>query len=470
MHWTAVFSTLEVIYVIALGTWIVLEKRSPVATLAWILSLAAIPYVGFVVYFLIGPRRLTRKRIRHARSRASVRAELEREASKHPEGLTAPFRVQMATLAARSGGSVLATAKEVTILESGAMCFDALEEAIRAATHHIHLEYYIFEQDITGERIRDALVERAKAGVVVRLLVDGVGTSLSRSFLRPLREAGGQFARFNPPRVGRLLPRINMRNHRKIVVCDGRVGFLGGINVGDEYTEKVTKKEAYRDTHMRVVGGAVRELQFAFLEDWNFATSEVVRDKGLFPEPGDDEQDVVQIIPSGPDHEWEAIQHVFFTFITQAEDRIHLTTPYFVPDDAIRVALCTAALRGVDVQILVPHVSDSRVVSAAARSYYDELLRAGAQIFEYPKMIHAKTLAVDGKVACVGSANMDNRSFRLNFEINAVVYSEEAVAHLERLFKHDKRHSRHVTLKSRGKLDMLARLGEASARLLSPLL
>ena len=461
-----VLTSLEVAYVVLLSLWIILEKRSPAATLAWIMALAFLPFVGFAIYFFIGPRTLRRKRMRHAKSRAIVR-DLAAPQSKD---LEVPWRAQLATLALKMSGSYLSPAREVTILGGGKECFDAIEKAIGEAKSHVHVLYYIFEADKTGTRIRDALVRQAKKGVHVRLLVDAVGSPLSRSFVRPLLEAGGSFARFNRVIGGRLRPRINFRNHRKIVICDGDVGFLGGINVGDEYDASVTKKEAFRDTHMMVSGSAIRELQFTFLEDWNFTTGEVVRDKRLFPDATGEEREVVHFIPSGPDQDWESIRNVYFAAMTAADERILLTTPYFVPDEAIATALTTAALRGVDVQLIVPQRSDSIVVSAAARSYYDRLLEAGAQIYEYPKMIHAKTMVIDGKVAFVGSANMDNRSFRLNFEINALIYCQGAIDKLESMFRADRKKCRHITSRSRDKLGFPARLGEASARLLSPLL
>jgi len=468
LFWTLV-SIFEVVYMAALCIVIVLEKRSPVATLAWILGLAFLPVVGLLFYFFFGPRRLKRKRMRHSRSSAKVRKELAAERARDPS-LVVPIRVQLATLAMRSSGSMVSTAKDIHVLGGGKVCFDAIEEAIRAAKHHVHVDYYIIEEDRTGARIRDALIERAKAGVNVRVLGDDVGTRLSRRFLRPLLDAGARFESFNPILLPSLLPRINLRNHRKIVIVDGRVGFLGGINIGDEYDESVSKRDAFRDTHLRIEGEAVHELQFIFLEDWHFSTGEVIKDKGLFPPRGADERDVVIVVPSGPDQEWESIEHVYFTAITQADEHIQLTTPYFVPDDAMRLALAAAALRGVKVELIVPHRSDSRIVSAAGRSYYDELLRAGMQLYEYPKMVHAKTLVIDGKIGLVGSANLDNRSFRLNFEVSALFYAEAAVAELTRLFEQDKHKCSHITLKSRSRMPFQSRLAEASARLLSPLL
>jgi cardiolipin synthase len=466
--WTIV-SSVEFAYLITLVVYIILEKRSPAATLAWIFVLALMPVVGFVVYFTIGPRRLHRKRLRHAKSRVLVR-EVAEATSSRKSIHEYPWKDQLVRLVTKSSGAPLMTCKDVHVFVSGKTCFEAILAAIKEAKHHIHLEYYIFEDDQTGGRIRDALVERANAGVRVRLLVDAVGSPLGYRFRSSLHDAHIELARFNPLMFGSLRPRINFRSHRKIVVVDGEVGFVGGINIGDEYNEDVTGKDAYRDTHITLRGTAVRELQLAFMEDWHFATGTMLPREGLFAPDDPNEDELVQIIASGPDQEWEAIQQLFFGAITQAEKRIEITTPYFVPDEPVFTALVIAAMRGVDVQILVPKRSDSRIVTAAARSYFDDLLRAGAHIWEYPKMIHAKTMVVDHKMGIVGSANMDNRSFRLNFEIGAAFYHKEAVERLEHQFGVDLDTAHRVTSRARHKLSIFSRLVEASARLLSPLL
>lgn len=465
--WQAV-SAVEVVYLAALIVTIVLEKRSPAATLAWIVALAGMPVVGFVVYFVLGPRRLRRKRLRHASSRRTVRTAHAAQARAAPH--EPPWKDAIVRLVTAASGAPLSTCKEIRVLLGGEACFTAIVDAIAKAQHHVHVEYYIFEDDATGGRIRDALVERARNGVRVRMLVDAVGSPLGYRFRTSLRDAGVELARFNPLMFGSLRPRINFRNHRKIVVVDGAVGFVGGINVGDEYDARVSGDAAYRDTHVGLRGSAVRELELAFLEDWHFATGKMPDRAGLFAKDDPTEDELVQIVASGPDQEWEASQKLFFAAITQAERRIEITTPYFVPDEAILAGLVTAAMRGVDVEILVPRRSDSRVVSAAARSYYDDLLRAGVRIWEYPRMIHAKTMVVDGKMAFVGSANLDNRSFRLNFEIGVAFFHAAAIRELEAQFARDLERAQRVTPRSRHKLGAGQRLVEASARLLSPLL
>ncbi|HEY8075702.1 MAG TPA: cardiolipin synthase [Labilithrix sp.] len=479
----------QLVYVVTLATWILFEKRSPVATLAWILALVALPYVGFVVFFVLGPRRVRRKRLKHKRARGKVQATSAAVAA--PHGPTAqeqdPRIAQLVHLATHAGEPPAERCDSVTILGDAASTYDAIEKAIAEAQHHVHIGYYIFDPRRTGSRFREALLAARKRGVIVRLLVDDVGSgALHHKFVQPLRDAGVYFARFNPVVLSRIRSRIDFRNHRKIVVCDGRIGFTGGINIADEYlpggetskpareARKLAKRGhlgPWRDTHVRIVGDAVRWLQLTFLDDWYYATGYAAKGDALFPPRARDGSELVQIVASGPDRDFEPIQKLYFAAIATARERVYVTTPYFVPDDAVLTALTTAALRGVDVRVLVPRRSDSLIVTAAARSYYDTILAAGVRVYEYqPTMIHAKTLVVDDYFAAVGTANMDNRSFRLNFEVTAVLYGEQHASELVRHFRHDLRDSKEIKVRARQKLPLRWRLGEAGARVLSPLL
>ncbi len=469
-----VLTIAELVYLVGLGAWILLEKRSPVATLAWILALVALPYVGFVVFFFLGPRRIRRKRLRHKRARGVVAATTPGAADlKTTTAPVDPREVQLVTLATRAGEPPVDRCEEVTILHDAASTYDAIERAIRSAQHHVHVAYYILDPGKAGTRLRDALVERAKAGVQVRVLVDHVGSSaLKRSWVAPLVAAGGRFAHFNAVSFARLRSRIDFRNHRKIVVVDGRVGFTGGINIADEYLEAgVAGVVPWRDTHVMLAGDVVRWLQLTFLEDWHYATGYTPRGSEYFPSPTGRGDHRVQIVASGPDRELEPIQKMYFAAITLASERVWVTTPYFIPDDAILTALTTAALRGVDVRVLVPKKSDSYVVTAAARSYYDALLACGVRVYEYePTMIHAKTVIVDDVLSAVGTANMDNRSFRLNFEVTAILYGEKHARELAAQFKADLRASREIKVNARKQVPLRWRFAEAGARVLSPLL
>lgn len=473
---TTVLTVVEIVYVVVLAVWIILEKRPPLATLAWIFSLAWLPVVGFFVFWFIGPTHIRRKRSKRriAFRRLSASPPDLSVLSGNPPGIPTiePKKRQLMALALNSGEAPLTAGNTVTLLRNGAEKFPAIEEAIRAAQHHVHLAYYIFAEDEIGRRIRDLLIEKAKQGVHVRLLLDAVGSlELKRKFLKPFLDAGGEIAWFNVVTFPRLRPVWNFRNHRKIIVCDAKVGFLGGLNIADEYAGLDPELGAWRDTHMRVTGPAVRALQMIFTEDWHFAGGKHLTEKAYFVRPEEDGQEIVQILASGPDGRWPSMQHLFFSLIAGAEDRLQITTPYFVPDEALMTALIAAALRGVDVQLLLPKKSDARLVAVVGRSYYDELLRAGVRIFEYlGGVLHAKTISVDGRVCVVGSANMDQRSLRLNFEVGAVMYSDRLATELEQMFELDLTLSREVTLEERQELRFPQKLAEASARLLSPLL
>jgi cardiolipin synthase len=459
-----VLAGIWIAYLVVLAGWIVLQKREPIATLSWIMSLALLPVLGLIIYHFLGPQRIRRQALRRSRSRAGLNAAL-------PAGLSPSADcATVARLGQASTGYAASTATRVDLLVDGAATYGALLEAIAGARHHLHVEYYIFEPDRTGTLLRDALVERAKAGVRVRLLLDAIGSSrLSRAFLAPLLAAGVELAWFHPARLRWLWrPRVNLRNHRKLVVVDGALAFTGGINVTDEENEGLDPA-AFHDLHLRLEGEVVRWLQLAFLEDWHYATQVALRDEQLWPAlPGGGI--LAQVLPAGPDSPWEAIHRVQVEAIHQANRRVWLVTPYFVPGEAARMALSSAALRGLDVRVIVPARSDSRIVSAAARSYYDELIAAGVKVFEYgPRMLHSKALLVDEDTCLVGSANFDHRSFRLNFELCLLLHDAGLAARLETQLQADLQQCREIRA-DRPKTPFLPRLGEACARLFSPLL
>jgi len=360
------------------------------------------------------------------------------------------------------------------LLLDGDEKYDALRRAIEAAQAHVHLEYYIWEPDEVGAALRDALVARAQEGVEVRVLVDGFGSSKAASrFWAPLKDAGGQVRRFNELSLARWRPRMaNFRTHRKIAVVDGVVGFTGGMNVSKVHSRAHVGDAAWRDTHVEVRGPVVRGLQLVFFEDWHYAGGDAPRvDEYLADVPATAEQPhVMQVVSSGPDEGLDAIHKVFFVGIAAAERRVQLTSPYFVPDETVVNALSAAALRGTEVTVLVPAAGDQPLVAAAARSYYPELLESGVRIFEYGEpMLHAKSLVVDD-LALVGTANADNRSFRLNFEVAVAVYSASVAEQLADAFAADLRNAREVTLKQVRRWSLRRRLASSTARLFSPVL
>ena len=461
-------------YIAILSVWIVLQKRAPVSTMSWILSLALLPFAGFVIYYFLGPQRLKSQRLKRLRSRANALAPADMKLLRQASHRAPPALRQMAELGTAACGLPVSSATAVELLSGGARTFDDIFRAIREAKDHVHLEYYIFEPDQIGTALRDLLAEKAGQGVTVRLLLDALGSKrIGRKFLAPLQDAGVHVALFHDTRIGRRLrPVTNYRTHRKIVVCDGHVGFTGGVNITDEEDPR-TLPDAYHDVHVRIEGNAVRWLQTTFLEDWAYATGEHPRGiEHLLGDllPASEAGDIpVQIVTSGPDNPLEAIHRMHVSAINSSSHRAWLTTPYFVPGEPALMALTSAALRGVDVRLLVPRRSDSAIVSAAARSYYDELIAAGVKVWEYKaRMLHSKTLVVDDHCAMIGTANFDNRSFRLNFEVMAVVYGPELALPLVAQFETDLQSSSAV--RRERKQRFLQRLGDSVARLFSPLL
>ena len=470
LNWLGWIWTLSSLVLI---TWIVMQRRSPVSTLAWIMLLSLMPVFGLAVYAYFGPQRVKRQRLRKWHQRAALMSQEDLRALRQGRAEPPVWAVQHSALIEQSCGLQLTSCYEVQLLANGGATFDALLREIAAARQHIHLEYYIYEPDSTGLAVLQTLTAKAKEGIRVRLLVDAIGSPVlcsrrGRHHLADYLAAGGQFAIFHPRRLDRLRPLVNLRTHRKIVVIDGRVGLLGGINITDDENENVRPHDAYRDTHMLLRGGAVRWLQYLFLQDWGYAGGGQIHDLDKIPteQPG---TVPVQIVASGPDSDNEAIHRAMIDAINMARERVWLATPYFVPTEAALMALTNAALRGVSVKVMVPEKSDSRVVTAAARSYFEELQNAGVLVFEYRgRMFHAKTLLVDRSYGMVGSANFDNRSFRLNFEVAAAVFGTKFNQELAGMFEHDLSECQRVEAGYRARAPQ--RLFEAVARLASPLL
>lgn len=470
MSWWTIATIAEVAWVVAMGLGIILERRSPVATVAWIALLAWLPLLGVAIYFFFGPRRLKRRKLR----RAAGAKLLEHAVLTMGEGAADSIaRAQLARLVVHAGEAPPLHATSVDVLTDGKDKYAAVLRAIDRAQHHVHLEYYIYEPGKVGIELRDRLVACAERGVEVRILIDWLGShGLRSSFFAPLTAAGGQLAWFNPVAGRRFVPRLtNFRCHRKIVVVDGTVGFTGGMNISDRHSS-VTDPNYWRDTHLRVEGTAVRALARIFLEDWYFATERLppAGDRYLVPTAREGEH-FVQFVASGPDQNAFAIEKLYFGAITTARERIWLTTPYFVPNEAMTEALVCAALRGVDVRLIVPEHGDNAIVDLAARSYFPELLRVGVQILEYtPRFVHAKTCVVDQDLSIIGSANLDNRSFQLNFEVVAAVYGDKTNGELAAAFERDLAGANPVKNKALRRESFVRRSAEAFARLLSPML
>lgn len=448
------------IYVLLLGSWILLQKREPIATLSWLLSLALLPYVGFLIYHFLGPTRIKRQHIARNRSKSNLMPLLESNKTQQAS--------ELMKLSTGSSDFMPSSASRVHLLVNGANTFDALVQAFDEAQHHIHLEYYIFEPDQTGTRIRDSLIGQVERGIQVRLLLDRLGSkNIDEKFLQPMRAAGIAIEFFHPYTFRRLWrPQINIRSHRKIVVIDGSIGFTGGINITDDENESV-RADAYIDLHFRMSGEIVRWLQLAFVEDWIYAGGKFKAEEIYWPAPIEGAIPA-QVLVAGPDTPWEPIHRAQVFAINNAKQRVLLVTPYFVPSDAALMALSSAALRGLEVCLVVPKRSDSRVVTLAARSYFDALSRSGVRIFEYPHMLHTKALLIDGETVIVGSSNFDSRSFKLNFELSLLIEHADVSAEVAQIIDGYIHQSKRFNAKA--KLPITSRLAQAFARLFSPLL
>lgn len=384
-----------------------------------------------------------------------------------------PSRQKLLLLSKTLARTPISFASETRILTNGEETFGTLLLELRQAKHHIHMEYYIFRADHIGTRIKQILIDKARAGVAVRFMYDAVGSfQLSKAFLKEMSDAGVQVASYGNS-TSFFSSRVNYRNHRKIVVIDGDVGFMGGLNVGDEYLSRSKTYGFWRDTHMLVRGEAVRTMQIIFLQDWMHTTGEKILEQDyLTPQlrfmTGDG---AVQIIASGPDNERRALKNIFFSMITSAEKSVWIASPYFIPDEDILTALRVAAISGLDVRLLFPAKPDKWIPFLASHSYFPALLEAGVKIYEYEKgFIHSKLLIVDGEIATIGTANMDMRSFHLNFEVNALLIQTESVARIVADFERDLLSTSLIEHEEFMNKRMVIRILESAARLMSPLL
>ena len=444
-------------------------------TIAWLLAIIAFPGVGALTYFLLARPSIARTSRRRRLFGQKLRTILFQNGV--PAGIEGPPLQSQALsimhLSAAITGHLPSGGNQATLLAEDEQAFGRIEGALEAAKRSIWAEYYIINNDETGWRFLDLLAERARAGVEVRLLYDAIGSgNINRPRLEAIRKAGGRTEVFLPLNPLRRRWSVHLRNHRKLIVVDGEIGFTGGMNVGDEYSGRGRKKggKQFRDSHLELRGPAVSSLAAIFAEDWTYATSDGL---GL-PSPSlplADGSAFVAVVPSGPDQEHNANALVYFSAINSSERRCWLTSPYFIPDEATEQALCSAALRGVDVRIIVPGHPDVPLVGWVARSFYPRLVHAGVRIFEYmPEMLHGKTLVVDSELSIVGSANVDMRSFRLNFEVGALIYDKRFAASLESSFERYLKQTHEVTRQGLGRRRLPEQLYLGSARLLAPLL
>lgn len=469
------------VYLFVVIIYLLLENRETSTTFSWLLIFIFLPFVGIVLYFLFG-RRL-RKKIK----KTYVRQELAKRLSEAHNQLVKQQKLsieilqdkyvsienkKLIRLLYRNSDSILTRLNSVRVFFNGKEKFDVLIDDLKRAQKYIHMEYFIWKSDNLTVRVVDVLKQRVAAGVQVRILYDSVGNYLSGRYLKKLRRAGIQIYPYYNYMSPLKLHTLNYRNHRKMIVIDGVTGYLGGMNMGEEYITGGKRFPAWRDTHMRLQGESVVVLQGIFSVSWTNTTKEVLDIKTFFPAQYSDIVNThIQITASGPDSQWESIKQLYFLLISSAEKSIFIQTPYFIPDASIVMALKTAALSGIDVRIMLTGWVDKRLPYWTAYTFMKDLLEAGVRFYYYTEgFMHAKTIVVDSQTCSVGTANMDIRSFALNYEINALIYDEGIAKSLVTQFMVDLEASREFT---RGNYDRLSRskqLRNSLARLFAPLL
>lgn len=473
------FFTMELLYVVITGLTILLviwENGKPSRTLSWILILIFLPVLGILAYVMVGGNLRKEKifSLKGATDLKQINSWLNLFLDNWKQEPQAAFneKSSLISLLTSNSKALLTEDNEATILQNGKETFESLFQAIRSAEHHIHLQFYIIEDGILLSELEDILVSKVKDGVEVRVLFDSVGSwRLKSSTLTRMRKQGIQCVSFQPARFPRFGNRINYRNHRKIVVVDGITGFVGGLNFSDRYVDPISETEIWRDTHLKLVGDAVKGLQLVFLTDWFFASGEDCAGVGMFPNSPEKASLPVQIVASGPDSKHPGIRQAYFSAITLAKEYFWIANAYLIPDESILTALKIAALSDVDVKIIIPEKSDSWLAHFSTQSYLEELMEAGVKIYLYQAgFIHSKTFISDDLLLSIGTANWDQRSFDQNFEVNAFLYDAELASQLKADFEADLAASILLDLESYRNRPSWQRWLSALARMLSPIL
>ncbi|GEP85504.1 putative cardiolipin synthetase [Staphylococcus piscifermentans] len=462
-------------------TIVFLERRSPGSIWAWLLVLAFLPIIGFIVYLLFG-RQIQREHIFKVNEEDKTGLEMivqeQAEALKNDEFSKGNHVIvkykSMVQMLLYNNSAFLTTDNALTIYNDGKEKFDALIQDIENAQDYIHIEYYIFRNDTLGKRILQALEDKLEEGLEVKMLYDDMGSrSLTLKDFDDFRKKGGQVESFFPSKLPLINFRLNYRNHRKIVVIDGVIGYVGGFNVGNEYLGLSKKFGYWRDTHLRIVGDAVNALQLRFILDWNSQAKRhnIAYSDRYFPDIDTGESTGIQIASSGPDEDWEQIKYGYLKMITSAKRYIKIQTPYFIPDQAFLDAVSIAALGGVDVTIMVPCKPDHPFVYWATQKNVASLLASGVKIYHYENgFLHSKMMVIDDEVASVGTTNMDHRSFTLNFEVNAFIYDQSTAIQLSEQFNEDLKLSNEFTKEKYKKRSLWIKFKEGISYLISPIL
>lgn len=468
------FLLFQILYVItALSTMLVviLENRNPVKTISWVLILVLLPLVGLIVYYFFGTDNRKVRLISHKTHKKFNKRAIRSHAVTNPRDLPSKYS-GLITLLNRTKDFPVFRGNEVKFFSNGVDKFEALFKDIEEAKEHIHIQYYIYMDDELGNRLSELLKKKAQEGLEVRLLYDDVGSwKAKKKYFNKLRDAGILVQAYLPVKIRWLASRVNYRNHRKVVVIDGRIGYYGGMNVADRYIKGV-KEGLWRDNHVRMLGLGVSGLQSAFLLDWYSTTGQVLVDEKYYPRLQAVSSNVnLQFVTGGPFGILKPIHLGMVEAINTASESIYIQTPYFVPTEGIMLALQMAAQRGVDVKLMMPDKSDTTLAHMASHSFYKDLMFAGVEIYLFtPGFLHSKLVVIDNDLVVNGSANMDVRSFEHNFEISCYIYDNEVNAEAKKIFLDDLMHSKQLNMEEWDSRKFYVRLGESILRLFSPLL
>ena len=461
-----------VLWAIIIGTIIVivLDNRNPVKTMAWILVLIFLPVIGLVFYFFFGRSR-RHERIIEKKAYGHLLRKPMAEYLAQPSGEQPSDYLRLISLFRNVNQSLPFEGNLIETFTSGTTLLQALLRELQRAREHIHIESYIFEDDAVGRMVRDVLIEKARDGVEIRIIYDDVGCwHVPHRFFETMREAGIDVRSFLKVRFPHFTNKVNYRNHRKIIVIDGRVGFVGGMNLAERYVRGFSWG-IWRDTHLMLKGKAVHGLQTTFLLDWYFVDRTLITSARYFPRIEDKSTSLVQIVTSEPVGPWREIMQGLVMAVSEAKKYFYMQTPYFLPTEPMLIAMQTAALAGVDVRLMLPHRADNRITHLASCSYLEGVLQAGVKVYFYQKgFLHSKLMVSDDMLSTVGSTNLDFRSFEHNFEVNAFIYDTETALQMREIFLQDQHDCQQIFLKNWLKRPWKQRAAESIVRLLAPLL
>ncbi|MCL2650433.1 MAG: cardiolipin synthase [Candidatus Azobacteroides sp.] len=445
---------------------VISENRNPIKTMSWVLLLLFVPIIGIIVYYFFGQDARRLRRISKKRYRLLQKQSFEPLIIHNQENIRLGY-TPLVKLLNNNNDAALIQGSEIEYFSYGKEKFEALIRDLEHAQHHIHFQYYIFENDKIGKKIKHTLMKKASEGVEVRVLYDDAANwKIKNSFYDEMQTAGVEVTGYLRVHFPFFTSRVNYRNHRKIVVIDGRTGYIGGMNIADRYLRKT-----WKDMHLRITGKGVLALQSAFLIDWVSSGKHIPNEKIYFPENPVLTNNILQIATGGPINPWRTLLQATVHILANAKKYVYIQTPYFLPTESLLQILQSTALSGVDVRLMVPEKSDTRFVNTAAKSYFSNIMTAGVKVYLYkPAFLHAKMMVADDFITVVGSANMDFRSFEHNFEVNAYLYDKSIAGKMKQIFLEDQKNCKQVLLKEWEKRSRVEKFKESVMRMFSPLL